>query len=123
MNGRLVCFISSLTDERSLFPNDPPGWVNAKSSCLKFFNSINETAKASPKTIVIIVEVVGAKFNGQASLSTEVSKMILALDAKVESFTPVRATIVTLSLFKAGMSEIISPVSPEYEINKTIDFF
>jgi hypothetical protein len=44
-------------------------------------------------------------------------------DASVDSLTPVRAIIVTSSLLSAGISAIISPVSPEYEISKTIDFF
>ena len=90
---------------------------------LKVFNSINETAKASPKTIVIIVEVVGAKFNGHASLSTEVSKTMSDFEARVEFFTPVNPIKVTSSLFSAGINEIISPVSPEYEISRTTDCF
>ena len=45
-----------------------------------------------------------------------------AFDASVDSLTPVRAIIVTSNLLSAGISAIISPVSPEYEISKTIDF-
>ena len=45
-----------------------------------------------------------------------------AFDASVDPFTPVRAIMVTSSLLSAGISAIISPVSPEYEISKTIDF-
>ena len=70
-----------------------------------------------------MVDVVGAKFNGHASRSTEVSKKMSDLLAKVEFLTPVKAIILTSSLFKAGINAIISPVSPEYEINKTTDFF
>ena len=66
--------------------------------------------------------MVGAKFNGHASLSTEVSNIISAFDASVDSLTPVSAIIVTSSLLSAGIRAIISPVSPEYEISKIIDF-
>ena len=43
--------------------------------------------------------------------------------AKVEFLTPVKAIILTSSLFNAGIKAIISPVSPEYDISRTTDFF
>ena len=46
-----------------------------------------------------------------------------AIDANVDCITPVKAIIVTFNLFNAGISAKISPVSPEYEINRTTDFF
>ena len=70
-----------------------------------------------------MVDVVGAKFNGHASLSTEVSKTMSDILAKVEFLTPVKAIILTSSLLNAGIKAIISPVSPEYEISKITEFF
>jgi hypothetical protein len=62
------------TSVSNLLPNEPEGCDIAKSSDVKLFKEISETAIASPITRVVVVLEVGAKLLGHASLSTLMSK-------------------------------------------------
>ena len=54
-------------------PSAPPGCVMAKSVSANPRASINATDIASPSTSVFMEDVVGARFNGQASRSTQMT--------------------------------------------------
>ena len=78
---------------------------------------------ASPKAIVTDVEHVGAKFNGQASLTTEASNVTSACLLNVELVFPV-ITITLMSLILAMCASFInSSVSPLLEIKSNRSFF
>ena len=79
-------------------------------------------ARASPKAKAFVVEEVGAKFNGHASLPDLISIEISELFAIDDNLLLVNETIFLECLFNDGSIFIISSVSPEFEINKTISF-
>ena len=56
-------------------PSAPDGWKIRKSSSEKPLFSSRHTARASPIARVAVVLAVGALFNGQASFSTEISRV------------------------------------------------
>ncbi len=82
--------ITSFTYRRRR-PKAPAGCERAKSSSVKprAFNSA--TASASPTASAAVVLAVGARFNGQASAGTRMSKCTVARRASAESEFPVKA--------------------------------
>ena len=94
------------------FPSIPPGWSSAKSSLLNPRISNKATANASPIAKVAVVLAVGARSRVQASFSTDVSRYISDLFAKVEFCRPISPIIVTPFLCIAGRIWINSMVSP-----------
>ena len=107
----------------SFLPNFPAGCELAKSFFVKPLDSKSAIANASPKARAEVVDDVGARSSGHASLL--IFKMILIsedLDI-VEFFLPVKDAILYESLLSDGIMLMISSVSPEFDINKTISFF
>ena len=74
------------------------------------------TASASPRAICAAVLAVGARFRGQASLSTAQDSTTSATRASEESGRPVIATSVTPRRRSAGTMVLISTDSPELEM-------
>ena len=70
------------------------------------------TAKASPRAIIAVVLVVGARFMGQASFSTETSSTTEAARPRVESGRLVKAISGVWRCRIAGRMAVISSVSP-----------
>ena len=65
-------------------PSAPPGCERAKSSAPKPLASSSATASASPRASAAVVLAVGARFSGQASLSTRASRCTSASRASAE---------------------------------------
>ena len=70
MTGRFSLNMMSSAVVSSLRPSSPPGWNCAKSRGLKSRSLISATASASPMARAAVVDDVGARFSGHASLST-----------------------------------------------------
>lgn len=87
------------------------------------FDSSSAIAKASPNARAAVVEVVGARPKGHASSLVFKTIDISADFDMVELFFPVKDDILYESLLREGIILIISSVSPEFDINKTISFF
>ncbi len=68
----------------SCLPSLPPGCSSAKSSARKPLRRLTATASASPSASMAVVEAVGARFNPQASRSTEQSRATSLACAKVD---------------------------------------
>ena len=81
--------ITSATRSNNLLPSAPPGWEKANSSAVKPRASRIAIATASPMTSAAVVLDVGARFNGQASVSTEASRRTSAACASSEVSLPV----------------------------------
>ena len=78
--------------------------------------AISADASASPAAIVSVVEVVGARFNGSASLSKAMLITAFALLASVElAFLVIAITLFPQPLAIAA-NAFTSAVSPEFEI-------
>ena len=77
--------------QQQLRPSAPPGCERAKSSAPKPRASRQATASASPSASIAVVEDVGARFSGQASLATRQSRCTSAYLASVELGLPVIA--------------------------------
>lgn len=107
--------ITSFTLRRRRRPRAPAGWLRAKSSAWKFLATINAPAMASPKTIVIVVEAVGARFNGHASRSIGVTSATSAACANELVARPVIAIMGMPIALRAGMQVCSSEDSPENE--------
>ena len=81
--------ITSATRRSNLLPSAPPGWEKANSSAVKPLASRMAIASASPMTSAAVVLDVGARFNGQASVSTAASRCTSAACASSEVSLPV----------------------------------
>ena len=106
----------------NFFPIFPAGCDEAKSFFVKPFDSKRAIARASPNAKAAVVDEVGARFRGHASLDL-ISIAISDIFAIVDFLLPVKDVIFFVNLFKEGKIFIISSVSPELEIKKTISFF
>ena len=73
-------------------------------------------------TSAAIDDVVGARFNGHASLSTLASKITLAALPRALSSLPMSDIIFTFRRLRAGRSFTTSSVSPEFDINIMTSF-
>ena len=80
-----------LTRERSWRPRAPPGWYRAKFSALNWRRSMRHTIRASPSSMVAVVDVVGARLRGQTSRSMGTLSTISASCASAEFGLPVMA--------------------------------
>ena len=118
-NGRSSTRIWSRTFINRRRPSAPPGCVIAKSVSAKPRASISATEMASPRTRVFIDDVVGARFSGHASRSTEISRTMRAAFARLLPAPAVSAMICASSRWNAGRRRKISSVSPEFEIRIT----
>ena len=76
-SGQEIRMMSS-TCSKSRRPRLPPGWERAKSSSEKPRASSTATASASPMASAAVVLAVGARFRGQASVSTLTSSTTVA---------------------------------------------
>ena len=104
----------------SLIPNFPPGCSFAKSSLEKPLTFIKAAARASPNAKVAVVDVVGAKFRGQASFLTfRLSVRSDSLES-VESGLLVTAITGMPKLFMRGITLRSSAVSPLLETAITV---
>ncbi len=111
--------ITSPTATFSRSPRLPPGWLRRKSSARNFLRLSRTTARASPMASVAVVEVVGARPSGQASLGMATSSVTTACRDRVESATPHRAMIDTPRSLRLPSRRFSSAVSPEYERART----
>src|ERR1051326_2045757 len=100
-------------------PSLPPGWRNAKSSSLKPFRSRSAIASASPRARVAVVDAVGARPRGHASLGIAAERWKSAPRASVELGLPVMATIDAPMRSRRGIRLTSSSVSPELEMART----
>ena len=103
----------------NLLPNSPPGWNCAKSRGWKFRFSISATARASPMAICAIVELVGARFSGQASFSTPTFRKQVEYLANSDSGLPLMPIIGICMCSTMGMNRSSSSVCPELEMAST----
>ena len=117
----LVCIIS-LTYFRS-FPRFPPGCMFLNWTLSNPLSSSKDIAKQSPIIIAIVVEDVGAKFNGQASIGFLYKIPIVAFLWSVLFELPVMLIKVMLNLLTNWIKFKSSDVSPELDIAITQSFF
>ncbi|MNT11925.1 hypothetical protein D3C72_1468320 [compost metagenome] len=78
--------------------------------------SSKATAIASPRAKVTVVLAVGARFSGQASFSTEISRCTSASWARLEFGLPVMEISTPPMRLTTGMMAISSDDSPEYDM-------
>src|SRR5450830_550217 len=97
-------------------PSAPPGCERAKSSSLKPRRSSSATAIASPSASVTVVDAVGARFIGQASLATDTSRWTSASRARLDSGLPVIEMTTPPMRLTTGRIAISSALSPEYDM-------
>ena len=113
-----VCMTCSTLSSRRR-PRAPPGWEKAKSSAVKPRASSRAIARASPSTRLAVVEEVGARFSGQASIATLASRFTAAALASTELGLPVMLIRVMPRRFINGNRVTISLVVPELESAST----
>ena len=89
---------------------------------MKPFDSRSAIAKASPNAKAEVVEDVGARSRGHASLDL-ITIEISDARAIVDFLLPVNDASLLQALFNEGRILIISSVSPELDIKKTMSFF
>ncbi len=94
-----VCIRSSTRS--SCLPSRPPGWSTAKSSTVKPRRSRSAMLSASPIASAAVVEAVGARPSGHASVRIETSRCTSAACASGERGLPVSAT--------SGADEALQP--------------
>jgi len=74
--------------QQSLRPRLPAGWERAKSSSVNPRAFSSATANASPTASAAVVLAVGARFNGQASAGTPMSRCTVAIRARADDELP-----------------------------------
>ena len=116
-----VCIRSS-TLVINFLPNFPAGCEYAKSFFEKPLASKSAIARASPNANVLVVDDVGAKSRGQASLPDLITIEISVLFDIDDVLFPVIDATFFACLFKEGKILIISSVSPELDMRRTISF-
>lgn len=89
--------------------------AKAKSSAVKPRASSKAIASASPSTRLTVVEEVGARFSGQASMATLASILTAAALASTDSGLPVMLIKVMPRRLINGSSVTISLVVPELD--------
>ena len=97
-------------------PRAPPGCERAKSSSRKPRASSRATARASPRASVTVVLAVGARFIGQASFATEMSRCTSLSCARRDCGLPVMAIRGVPMRLTTGRMSISSEDSPEFEM-------
>ena len=110
--------ITSLTNKRRR-PRVPAGWERAKSSSVKPRALSRATASASPIANAAVVLAVGARFKGQASAGTPMSRCTVAMRASADCEFPVKAIKGTPNRLMTGRMVRISLVSPEFDSAST----
>ena len=81
--------------------------------------SISAMASASPMTSVAVVELVGARFSGQASFSTLTFRWQVEYLASSDSGLPLMAMMGISMWSTIGMNLSSSSVCPEFEMATT----
>ncbi len=100
-------------------PRAPAGCERAKSSSVNPRAFRSATARASPTARAAVVLAVGARFSGQASAGTRMSRCTVAICPRVESGFPVKAINGTPKRLITGSMVRISAVSPEFDSAST----
>ena len=85
--------------------------------------SIRATARASPITSVAVVELVGARFSGHASLLTLMFRWYVEYLASSDCGFPLMPTMGICMCSTMGMKRSSSSVCPEFEMASTTSPF
>ena len=117
--GRSSLNITSCAVVSSRLPISPPGWNCAKSLGWKFRFSIKAIARASPIASCAIVELVGARFIGQASFSTRTFRWQVEYFASSDWGLPLMPMIGICMWSTIGINLSSSSVCPEFEMAST----